>query len=204
VAPVTIVASGDGLEVSNGEAAAAEVRVAQQLVGGEWRWQVRGRGTPAESLTVAVPDWAGSAVIDLEVDPALWSELTDLGVTVFDGSGQQVAREPQNYARGRLEIELGSGRAGAPLAVELFPAWADTRAARPWDATLTVRFLLDEPVPLGQPAALRVPPGGRAPVAREAVASPLVAGGLRPLVDVIAEADGAGRAEAVRREGREP
>ena len=203
LAPVTLSAADGGLEVANPGPAAARVRVVQQLVGVERRVRVRARGAVPESLAVEVPPWARSGEIDVAVAPALWAEFTDLGVTAFDTAGQQVAQEPQNYAIGRQALRLADDRGGSPLLVELFPAWADPAAARPWEATVTVRFLLDRALPLADTADVRVQPGGRASIARAAAASPFVPPGFDALVEVTGEG-GEGRAAAVRREGVTP
>jgi hypothetical protein len=201
LAPVTRSAADSGLEVANTGSAPASVRVVRQLVGVERR-MCCARAVP-ESLAVDVPPWARSGDVDVVVAPALWPEFTDLDVTAFDTAGQQVSTEPQNYAIGRQTLRLADTHGGSPLLVELFPAWADPAAARAWEATVTVRFFLDRAVPLADSGVVRVPPGGRAPVARATAASPLVPAGFDALVETTGEADG-GRAAAVRREGVAP
>lgn len=203
LAPVTLSTADGGLEMANPGPAPAVVRVGQQLVGVERRVRVRARGAVPESLAVDVPAWARRGDVDVVVAPTLWPEFTDLGVTVFDTAGQQVATEPQNYAIGRQVLRLADSHGGSPLTVELFPAWADPAAARPWEATVTVRFFLDRAVPLPDTADVRVPPGGRASVARGAAASPLVPAGFDALVEITGEG-GDGRAAVVRREGVAP
>jgi hypothetical protein len=203
LAPVTLSDAGGGLEVANPGRVPSGVRVVQQLIGVERRVRLPARGAVPESLAVDVPPWARSGDVDVVVAPALWPELTDLGVTTFDTGGQQVATEPQNYAIGRQRLQLAATHGGRPLVVELFPAWANPAAARPWEATVTVRFFLDRAVPLADTAEVRLQPGGRAPVARPAAASPLVPAGFDALVEVTAEGRDGGAA-AVRRRGVAP
>ena len=203
LAPVTLSAADGGLELANPGRAPASVRVGQQLVGVERQMRVRARGAPAESLVVEVPPWAQSGDVDVVVAPALWPAFTDLGVTAFDTAGQQVAQEPQNYAVGRQALRLAEALRGSRLVIELLPAWADPAAARPWEATVTVRFFLDRAVPLADTTEVRVPSGGRATVARAPAASPLVPAGFDALVEVTGE-PGDGRAAAVRRDGVTP
>jgi hypothetical protein len=203
LAAVTLSAAATALELTNPGPAPAVVRVHQHLVGVERRLHLRGRGVVAESVTVEVPAWARRGDIDVVVAPALWPEFTDLGVTAFDTAGRLVATEPQSYAAGRQALTLDDVHAGRPLLVELFPAWADPAAARPWEATVTVRFFLERAVVLGDSAQVRVPPGGRAPVARVEVVSPLVPAGFDALVETTGNG-GDGRGAAVWREGVSP
>jgi len=203
LAPVTLSSTHGGFEVANPGPAPASVRVVQHLVGVERRVRLRARGAPAESVTVDVPAWARRGDVDVAIAPALWPEFTDLGVTAFDTAGQQVAQEPQNYAIGRQVLTFADAPAASPLVVELFPAWADPAAARPWEATVTVRFFLEQAVALADTAAVRVQPGGRVPIARAAAASPFVPAGFDALVEVTGDG-GDGRGAAVRREGVTP
>jgi subtilisin family serine protease len=197
IAAVTIASGPAGLEIANPGTGPAAVRVAQHFVGVARTVQLRGRGEPVESLTVDVPTWAQRGTVDVAVAPDLWAEFTDLGVTVFDTAGHQVAREPQNYAVGRQELTLEDTAAG-PVVVELFPGWADPGAARPWDVTVTVRFFVDEPMPLGDAVQLRIQPAGRVPIAPALVTSPLVPAGFAALIEVTGESDD-GRGPAARR-----
>src|SRR5207247_9028394 len=50
--------------------------------------------TPAESLTVSAPDWAGTAMVEVEMPREQWRELTDFGVTGFDSAGQRGSQKP--------------------------------------------------------------------------------------------------------------
>jgi hypothetical protein len=100
--------------------------------------------------------------VDLELSPDLWDELTDLSVTVYDSTGQQVrgGNEPVNYAFGRMSLALSDSLIGIPLAIEFYPAFARL-PGHAWRATARVRFLgPDEPVGEGGP--LSVVAGGRA------------------------------------------
>ena len=165
LAPLALAAAPE-IELSNPGDVTRTVRVAQQVVGAERVVQLQARGAAAETLTVRVPPWARTASIDVSVTPSLWAEFTDLGVTVFDSTGRQIGQQPQNYARGRQTIPLDSTRVGRPLAVEVFPAWADPDAVHPWSATLTVRFLTSTGLTVGEPRDVRVVAGGRVAIPR--------------------------------------
>src|SRR2546429_2697175 len=60
--------------------------------------EVAGRGATPESLTVSVPEWAATAVVEVELPRELWREFTDFGVTEFDATGQQVSQGPLEFA----------------------------------------------------------------------------------------------------------
>src|SRR5207244_12058797 len=70
----------------------------QQLMGAGRTVSVAGRGTPAESVTLRVPDWAARAVVDVTMPRAQWDDFTDFGVTDYDSTGQQVGQGALNYA----------------------------------------------------------------------------------------------------------
>jgi len=153
---------GGGLEASSVTSGTATVTgaVAYRLVGAERAYDVAGRGLPAESVTVRAPRWAKRMEVDLAVSADLWDEFTDLAVTVYDSSGQQVRNQPVNYAFGRMGLTLADSLTGKALIIELFPAFARL-PGHAWKGTLTVRFLgPDEPV--GEGGAVSVVAGGRA------------------------------------------
>jgi hypothetical protein len=157
---------GTALEASSvlGEgtgATTATGQVGYRLVGAERSYAIAGRGLPAESLQVRAPRWAKRMQVDLELPPDLWDELTDLSVTVYDSTGQQVrgGNEPVNYAFGRMSVALSDSLIGVPLTVEFYPAFARL-PGHAWRGTARVRFLgPDEPI--GEGGSLSVVAGGR-------------------------------------------
>jgi len=156
--------NGAGLEASSvatGEGSTASGEVVYRLVGAERSYAIAGRGQPAESVQVRAPRWAKRMEVDLELSPDLWDELTDLSVTVYDSTGQQVrgGNEPVNYAFGRMRLALSDSLIGIPLAIEFYPAFARL-PGHAWRGTVRVRFLgPDEPVGVG--GSLSVVAGGR-------------------------------------------
>jgi tripeptidyl-peptidase-2 len=136
-------------------------QIVHRLVGAERSYAMAGRGEPAETLLVRAPSWAKRVEVDLAVSAELWHELTDLSITVYDSTGQQVpgANEAVNYAFGRLRFSLPDSLAGRPLTVELYPAFA-RRTPHAWRGAAAIRFLgPDEPV--GEGGELSVVAGGR-------------------------------------------
>src|SRR2546430_9031881 len=78
LAPWAIAVAATGIEAST----AAEVaggRATATLIGAERSVAVSGRGAPAESVTVRVPDWAGQATVDVAMPPEQWDDFTEFG-----------------------------------------------------------------------------------------------------------------------------
>ena len=159
-------------------------RVTQTLLGAERALEVAGHGATSESLTVSVPDWAATAVVEVEVPRERWREFTDFGVTEFDSTGQQVSQGPLEYALGRQAFVVPAALQGHPLTVELYPGFARDRGVHSWRATVRVRFLLPEPRPLGDGRDITVLPGGRAPLPAQRTRELTLPEGFAPLVEL--------------------
>src|SRR6266540_3104433 len=154
-------AQNGGLEFSSVQGATVTGEVQYHLVGAERTYAIAGRGQPPESLQVRAPRWAKRMEVDLDLPPDLWDEMTDLSVTVYDSSGQQLrgGNQPVNYAFGRMGVALSDSVTSIPLTVELYPAFAKL-PGHVWKGTVRIRFLgPDEPV--GERGALSVVAGGR-------------------------------------------
>ncbi|MGH7547855.1 MAG: S8 family serine peptidase [Gemmatimonadales bacterium] len=186
-------------EARNAGAASASGRLGTTLLGAEGRFEVTGRGAPAESLVVRVPQWATRAVVDVQMPREQWNEFTDFGVTDFDSTGQQLAQGPLNYAFGRHGFSVPAGLQGHPLTIELFPAFARAQGAHPWRATVRVRFLLREGQPFGGGSDVSVVAGGRAGLTVGRVPEVVLPEGFAPLVELRVQAPVGLAADAVRR-----
>jgi tripeptidyl-peptidase II len=200
LAPLTL---GDR-EATNPGQSSVSGRVTATLLGAERTLEVTGRGASAESLTVSVPDWAATAVVEVELPREAWRELTDFGVTEFDSTGQQVSQGPLEFAFGRQSFALPAALPGHPITVELYPGFARAKGAHPWRATLRVRFLLREPRPEGDDRDITVLPGGRAPLPARRTRDLALPEGFAPLVELKVRSSGEGRGvppppDAVRR-----
>jgi subtilisin family serine protease len=160
--PVALAAGAHGgIEASSVATTEANGQVSYRLVGAERSYDIAGRGLLAESLTVRPPRWAKRMEVDLQVAAELWDDLTDLSVTVYDSTGQQVkgGNQPVNYAFGRMGLPLSDSLTGVPLTVEFYPAFARL-PGHSWHGTVRVRYLgPDEPT--GDGTAVTVVPGGR-------------------------------------------
>jgi tripeptidyl-peptidase-2 len=189
-------------EASNPGGASVSGRASETLVGAVRSVEVAGRGAPAESLTVRVPAWAARAVIDVQMPRAQWDEFTDFGVTEFDAAGQQVGQGAMNYAIGRHSFEIPGSLVDRSVTIELFPAFARDGGARPWRATVRVRFLLRVPRHLGDSPNVAVVAGGRALLPQARTPELVLPEGFAPLVELrVRPATGA---EAVRQVARQP
>ena len=201
LAPWAIAPAAAGIEASTAAPEAAAGHATATLIGAERSVAVTGRGVPAESVTVRVPDWADQATVDVAMPPEQWDDFTDFGVTDFDSTGQQVGQGALNYAFGRHAVDA---RAVAPLrgrtlTVELFPAFARYNGAHPWRATVRVRFLLAHPRGVGGSTDVHVVVGGRALVPLARPPELTLPEGFTPLIEVrIHPTDGIG-VDAVRR-----
>jgi len=179
-------------EATNPGPAIVSARVTQVLLGAERALEVAGRGATPESLTVSVPDWAATAVVEVEVPREQWREFTDFGVTEFDSTGQQVSQGPLEYALGRQTFAVPAALQGHPLIVELYPGFASVKGVHPWRGKVRVRFLLSEPRPLGDGRDMTVLPGGRAPLPVERTRELALPQGFAPLVEVKVRSSGGG------------
>ena len=201
LAPWAIAPAAAGIEASTAAPEAAAGHATATLIGAERSVAVTGRGVPAESVTVRVPDWADQATVDVAMPPEQWDDFTDFGVTDYDSTGQQVGQGALNYAFGRHAVDA---RAVAPLrgrtlTVELFPAFARYNGAHPWRATVRVRFLLAHPRAVGGSTDVHVVVGGRALVPLARPPELTLPEGFTPLIEVrIHPTDGIG-VDAVRR-----
>ena len=180
--------SHGGLEASSvlsGAGSTVTAEIGYRLVGAERTYAIAGRGQPAESLQVRLPRWAKRMEVDVEVSPDLWDELTDFSVTAYDSTGQQIhgGNEPINYAFGRMSVALSDSltSGGAPLTIELFPAFARL-PGHAWRGTVRVRFLgPDEPI--GEGGALALVAGGRSVVRLPTAPSLDVPDGFSTLIE---------------------
>ncbi len=199
LAAVTLAPVAAGLEVGDPGHSSASVVVTSRALGAGRDIAVAGRGLPPESVTVRVPAWADRMVVDVQVAPDFWDELTDDAVTVFDSAGQQLNNAPLNYAIGRQDFKLPAGLGGRPVTIELYPAFARVDAAHAWQAQVRVRFLAAHPIAIGGSQELAVSAGGRSvATAPMAQAFPLPPGAFTLFVETTARPASGGVA-AVRR-----
>jgi tripeptidyl-peptidase-2 len=186
-------------EASNPGTGSAGGRLSATLLGAQRAFEVTGRGARAESLTVRVPDWASRAVVDVRMPREQWNDFTDFGVTAFDSAGQQVGQGAMNYAFARQSLEVPADLKGAPVTVELFPAFARAGGAHPWRATVWIGFLLSEERPFGRETDVKVVAGGRAALPFGKPPELALPEGFAPLVELrVRPSMGAG-ADAIRR-----
>jgi len=159
--PVGIQASRSGDSISvrlhNYTDRSQSVEIATALIGAERRQGVAGRGSAPVRVPFAIPDWASHLTIDVSLDPGLWSEFTDFGVTVLGSDGRQLIREPLQYAFGRVQLALDSVRAG-PAELLLLPGFAE-QGEKDWSAALSIRFYAAMPEAVQHSPAVEIGPG---------------------------------------------
>lgn len=183
IAPVTMTATAGWVEVANGGAQTVTGLVSQQVIGAARELAVIGRGGQAETVTVRMPSWATSAVIDVRMPDGFWSELTGFGVAEFDSAGHPVAQNPLNYPLARQRLPLSDALRGRLLSIELTPAFARSDGAHPWHASVRVWALLPRGQPLGADEAVSVVPGGRERVVLRTTPPSVAADGYRTLFE---------------------
>jgi tripeptidyl-peptidase II len=182
-APVALTPRADGtIEVTNVGDGTATLSALPSLAGAERRVDVAGRGAPAESVWVRVPEWASRADVFVEMPRPQWGLFTDFGLSVYDSSSQQVNAAPLNYARGRAAFVVPVALAGHAALIELYPAFARPDSAPPWQASVRVRFFTDSLESVGAPQALTVVAGGRSVLPAVSVPTMTLPDGFLPLV----------------------
>jgi hypothetical protein len=133
------------------------------------------------SWAVPVPAWARRVLVDAEVTPAQWEQVTDLAITLYDAEGARIAVEAMSFPFDRLDAALPERRGdGYAATVELFPGFAGPPPAS-YPMRIRVRFEGDARAVL--PASeLRFPAGGTLRVPD--VAGPEVPEGWRYLLSL--------------------
>jgi hypothetical protein len=145
-APFTLAAAreGDAAVVRlTGVGGKAETKVHLGLIGGERVEKIATRGSDPVRVPFTLPSWSTAVVVDVAMDRAQWGRFTDFGLTLFDADGRQLGKDPLEYAFGRLSVDVARGQADRPVAVTLFPGFADPADTAPWSATVTVRLYAD-------------------------------------------------------------
>ncbi|HUL04446.1 MAG TPA: S8 family serine peptidase [Gemmatimonadales bacterium] len=196
--PLTLTPQRDGIEVANAGSATFIGRPGLFLIGAQREFNLVGRGTGSDTVTVRVPEWAATALVEVEMARAQWNEFTGFGVTEFDSSGQQVGQNPLNYAFGRQSLAIPGSVRRHPLLIELAPAFARSDGGHPWRATVRVRFLLDRPQSTSRASEISVVPGGRTLLTLPSLPLPSAAEGFAPLAELWVRATVGGGADAVR------
>jgi hypothetical protein len=111
---------------------------------------VAASGSASKRLAFVVPSWSRGVVVDVAMDPAQWGRFTDFGVSLFDSLGQQLGKQPMNYAFGRLQVELPGPHGDMPVTLGLFPGFADTTGDQHWAVRTSIRVYADTSVVLAR------------------------------------------------------
>jgi hypothetical protein len=145
-APFTLAATREGnaaVARLTGVGGKAETQIRLGLIGGERIEKIATRGSDPVRLPFTLPAWATAVVVDVAMDRAQWGRFTDFGLTLFDSAGRQLGKDPLEYAFGRLSVDVAKGQADRPVAVTLFPGFADPADTAQWSATVAVRLYAD-------------------------------------------------------------
>jgi hypothetical protein len=97
--------------------------------GGPWR------------LDVEVPAWAKKLVVEYEVAPETWDQVTDFGISIYDSAGAQLGVGAMNYPYHRVSADLPADRPASYRAtVQLDPGFARPVAPGRTDGRMRVRL----------------------------------------------------------------
>jgi hypothetical protein len=183
--------SGAVATLKNTAAAPVKTEVALLVGGAERVETIVAKTSEVRRIPFIAPAWARSVVVDLSMSREQWSRFTDFGVTLFDSAGQQIEKQPLNYAFGRLQSKLPGHSDGIRVELALFPGFADT-TDQSWTARASIRLYADSAVALeavGQPT-VTIPSGKTATVTFALPDSPWPLGdGFFPLGVLAARAD---------------
>ncbi len=186
LAPVRVAAAPDGVTLANTSADPASASVRARLIGTAKREVVAGRGTVRRTVPLRVPEWAVRLMVDVRVDHAVWSHITDFAVSLWDSAGALVAEMPLDHSAGRHYVSLDS-LTPRRIELELLPAFTFPHDTTPWSATVTVAFLREDPLPFAE-ADVTMPAHTTVPVAWHMPAS-AGAEGFDPFVEILLRAD---------------
>jgi subtilisin family serine protease len=130
--------------------APVEAQVGFHLDGAARLETVVAMGSDPQRIPFVVPSWSRGVVVDVAMDRAQWGQFTDFGVSLFDSLGQQLGKQPLNYAFGRLQVELPEGHGDMPVTLGLFPGFADASRAAQWSLHASIRVYADTSVVLAR------------------------------------------------------
>jgi len=92
-------------------------------------------------LELPVPSWAKKMVVEYEVLPEVWDQVTDFSIAVYDSAGTHLGVGAMNYPYHRVSAELPADRpAGYRAAIELSPGFARPVAPPRTEGRMRVRF----------------------------------------------------------------
>ncbi|NOT07161.1 MAG: hypothetical protein HOP28_03055, partial [Gemmatimonadales bacterium] len=115
------------------------------LIGAESRFALSGAGGVDVVARIPVPRWARRLVVDLALDPDQWARFTDFGFTALDSEGRILGKNPANYARSRLSLDLVAAPHDREVTLVLSPAFAEPESREHWKAGIGVRIEAERP-----------------------------------------------------------
>ncbi|HEX9633025.1 MAG TPA: S8 family serine peptidase [Gemmatimonadales bacterium] len=185
------VRGADGIHVTNRSQASLAGSATVRALGGGKRFRMHGGPSVAARERLAVPEWARTLRIEVAFARAVWPQVTDVGVSVWDTSGYLVAEGPLNYAVGRQQVAVDP--ATLPVVdLEIMPGFARPDAETVWEAEVTVAFLPGSGTALAPTATLPLRLGAGASILLPWTADSLtwLPAGLEVLTEVRVTSDG--------------
>lgn len=126
-------------------AAPLDLQLRVGMLGAEVTTRMHGSASLPRDTVLVLPPWTGAAVLDVTMPDEEWSRFTDFGVSIRDRQDRILATMPLNHATGRLRLQLPRTWQGDTLRLRVTPAAALDTPATPWEVTLVVRAMLDQP-----------------------------------------------------------
>ncbi|HLG06182.1 MAG TPA: hypothetical protein VI383_08535, partial [Gemmatimonadales bacterium] len=116
------------------------------------------------AIPVRIPSWARELIADLQLDPAQWPDFTDFGFAAVDSDGRVMEKEPANYSRTRLTVELPERPDESTIRLVLAPGFADPGSRARWKARVRIRLIAEQPevLPAREGDAFQIAPGAAA------------------------------------------
>ncbi len=157
-------ASGSMVVFASSAAVDTSLTVTAEQLGVTTAWNAAiEHGAPYQRAFEA-PAWATAVIVEVQVTPQLWDQVTDFAISVFDPDGAQLGNGPMNYDYHRVKTDLPARRGSYPVTVELFPGFALPDPPARVEAAVRVSFVgAPRPLALADPA-LRIAAGGSATV----------------------------------------
>jgi subtilisin family serine protease len=162
VAAVDSAAARPRVSFASSGAADTVVRVRAELLGIATGWTAVVENGATLRRALPVPAWARSVMVEVQVEPGQWDDVTDFAISLFAPDGERLGGGAMNYAFLRVAADLPERRAaGYQATIELFPGFARAIAPERFPARVRAIFLA-VPRTLGDPANLPIRAGGSA------------------------------------------
>ncbi|MEK6767476.1 MAG: S8 family serine peptidase [Gemmatimonadota bacterium] len=189
IAAVDSTSGTPGIVFASSAAQETTLTVTAEHVGALTAWVAEVERGETYRREFEAPAWATKLIVEAQLSPETWNQVTDFVITVFDREGAQLGNGAMNYDYHRVGVDLPARR-NEPfrVAVELFPGFAMRQAPARVDAGMRVTFVGAPRPALQGSATMRIPAGGTADLRVNRNGGYEIGPGWVPLVRVRASA----------------